>query len=139
MIEIATDGACKGNPGPGGWGVAVYRDGELKGELFGGEAATTNNRMELIAFIEASKLVRDEIGDEPIRMYIDSQYVLRGASEWLTGWVKKDFKGVKNPDLWREVYSLKPYWIECELVWVKGHSGDYRNEKADELANRGVV
>lgn len=139
MIEIATDGACKGNPGPGGWGVAVYEDGKYLGGLSGGEVSTTNNRMELKAFIRASEFIRDGLYDSDIRIYLDSQYVLRGASEWLPGWVKKGFSGVKNPDLWKRVHDLRSYWGNCELIWVKGHSGNEMNEKADELANEGVA
>lgn len=135
MIEVATDGACKGNPGPGGWGFAVFKDGEYVHGKWGGEAETTNNRMELIAFIEACKYLRNQ--DVTATLWIDSMYVLKGATEWLRGWRAKDYKGVKNEDLWREIAELRRTWLECELKWVKGHSGNPYNEKADELANLG--
>ncbi|MFZ2737128.1 MAG: ribonuclease HI [Burkholderiaceae bacterium] len=140
LIEIYTDGACKGNPGPGGWGVLLKSAGTEK-ELFGGEMQTTNNRMELMAVIQALNALK-----RPCRvvLHIDSQYVLKGMTEWLTGWKAKGWKTaskqpVKNVDLWQQldaVVSLSGHAIDWR--WVKGHNGDPGNERADELANRGV-
>lgn len=143
MINIATDGACKGNPGPGGWGVALFDGDHFEEGMCGGEFSTTNNRMELIAFIEACMWIDEnanEINDE-ITIHIDSTYVLKGTTEWLDGWVRKEYKGVKNADLWRQIASMSHIWGDCSvtLKWVKGHSGDPFNEKADELANEGCV
>lgn len=141
MINIATDGACKGNPGPGGWGVAIFNEDTYVGGLYDGSIETTNNRMELRAFIAACTAIDENgyLNDEDITIYIDSMYVLKGATEWLRGWRQKDYKGVKNSDLWREVADLRHIWNcgSVELKWVKGHSGDLYNEKADELANEG--
>lgn len=138
MINIATDGACKGNPGSGGWGVAVFDGLEFVQGISGGEPDTTNNRMELTAFIVACELLQ-ETGELDVTIHIDSTYVLKGATEWLRGWRQKDYKGVKNEDLWRQVADLRHIWLNCELKWVKGHSGDMFNEKADELANVGCA
>ncbi|CAL9980598.1 Rnase H [Vibrio phage D148] len=142
MINIATDGACKGNPGPGGWGVAIFDDTLFEEALQGGSIETTNNRMELRAFIEACLWLdraREDLQDEHITIHIDSTYVLKGATEWLRGWRQKDYKGVKNSDLWRQIADLRHIWNDevVTLKWVKGHSGDVFNEKADELANSG--
>lgn len=137
-LEIYTDGACRGNPGPGGWGaLLVY--GDKRKELFGGEPETTNNRMELAAAINAlSSLNR---GCE-LTLYTDSQYVRKGILEWIQGWKQRGWKTaakkpVKNSDLWRQldeqVARHKINW-----VWVKGHSGNPGNEFADQLANRGI-
>ncbi len=140
MINIATDGACKGNPGPGGWGVAIFGGTDYIEGLHGGEPQTTNNRMELMAFIEACRFLEENICiDDDIVIHIDSTYVLKGATEWLRGWRAKDYKGVKNDDLWRQVADLRSVWLKCELKWVKGHSGDLFNEKADDLANEGCA
>ncbi|KPC53343.1 ribonuclease HI [Amantichitinum ursilacus] len=137
-LEIYTDGACKGNPGPGGWG-ALLRYGAQEKELFGGEAHTTNNRMELMAVIEGLGILTracDAI------VYTDSQYVKNGIESWIHGWKRNgwktaDKKPVKNADLWQrldtEVARHKVTWR-----WVKGHSGHELNERADQLANRGV-
>ncbi len=140
LIEIYTDGACKGNPGPGGWGVLLKSAGTEK-ELFGGEMQTTNNRMELMAVIQALNALK-----RPCRvvLHIDSQYVLKGMTEWLTGWKAKGWRTaskqpVKNVDLWQQLdatVSLSGHAIDWR--WVKGHNGDPGNERADELANRGV-
>ena len=137
-LEIYTDGACRGNPGPGGWGAVLLFNGTRK-ELFGGELETTNNRMELTAAIEAlSNLTRSC----ELILYTDSQYVRKGITEWIDNWKKRGWKTaakkpVKNADLWKvldqEVAKHKVKW-----VWVKGHSGNEGNELADELANRGI-
>ena len=138
-VEIYTDGACKGNPGVGGWG-AVLRSGEHLRELHGGEAHTTNNRMELMAVIRALEALK-----RPCRAHVhtDSQYVQLGISKWIHGWKKNgwktaDKKPVKNADLWRELDELARRH-EIEWVWVKGHAGDAGNERADALANLGVL
>lgn len=137
-VRIYTDGACKGNPGPGGWG-ALLRAGKREKELFGGEPATTNNRMELVAVINALASLR---GSRTVEVYTDSQYVRNGITEWLAqwrrrGWKTADGKPVKNLDLWqaleREAARHTVHWH-----WVKGHAGHDGNERADALANRGV-
>ncbi len=137
-VEIFTDGACKGNPGPGGWGVLLRWNGHEK-ELFGGEPQTTNNRMELTAVIEALQAVK---GRRQIRLHTDSQYVANGISSWIhnwkrRGWTTADKKPVKNVDLWRRLDELAGAH-DIEWVWVRGHSGHDGNERADRLANRGV-
>jgi ribonuclease HI len=138
-VRIYTDGACKGNPGPGGWG-ALLRIGEHEKELFGGEPETTNNRMELAAVINALASLKRSC---EVEIYTDSQYVRNGITEWLAqwrrrGWKTADGKSVKNLDLWqdleREAARHKIRWH-----WVKGHSGHDGNERADALANRGVA
>ena len=138
LVRVYTDGACKGNPGPGGWGAVVQMDGEEK-ELFGGEPQTTNNRMELTAVIRALELLN---GPRHIEVYTDSQYVQKGISEWLhdwkrRGWRTADKKPVKNVDLWRELDRLASLH-RIAWHWVKGHAGHRENERADALANRGV-
>ena len=138
LVEIFTDGACKGNPGPGGWG-ALLRYGENVKELFGGEENTTNNRMELMAAIVALETL-----NRPCEIVVttDSQYVRQGITEWLEGWKKRGWKNsakkpVKNADLWQRLdTATQPHQIEWK--WVKGHSGHPENEKADQLANKGV-
>lgn len=140
MINIATDGACKGNPGPGGWGFAIFNDTSFVLGECGGSVKTTNNRMELRAFIYCCEYIDANYGtDEDITIHLDSTYVLKGAAEWLRGWQQKNYKNVKNADLWRQVADLRHIWNDesVTLKWVKGHSGDLFNEKADELANRG--
>ena len=133
-VTIYTDGACSGNPGPGGW-AAVLMFGELRKEISGGEAATTNNRMELMATIMALKNLKEPC---EVALYTDSKYVLQGFTEWLPGWIRKgwktaDKKDVKNVDLWQAlVEAAKPHHINW--VWVKGHSGDTHNDRVDELA-----
>ncbi|MDE2563549.1 MAG: ribonuclease HI [Sphingomonadales bacterium] len=134
-VEIFTDGACKGNPGPGGWG-AILRMGEHEKELSGSETATTNNRMELMAAIRALQALK-----EPCRvtLHTDSKYVLDGITRWVFGWQKNgwktaDRKPVKNGELWRElVDATRPHRLEW--VWVKGHDGHPENERADRLAS----
>ncbi len=138
-VEIYTDGACKGNPGPGGWG-ALLRYGEHERELFGGDPQTTNNRMELIAVIRALEALRRE---SEVVVHTDSQYVQKGISEWLPswkrrGWLTSDRKPVRNADLWKEL-DLLATRHRIEWRWVRGHAGHADNERADELANRGVA
>ncbi len=138
VVEIFTDGACKGNPGPGGWG-ALLRYGEHEKELFGGERETTNNRMELTATIEALRALKKSC---QVKLTTDSEYVRRGVLEWLAGWQRNgwktaDKKPVKNQDLWQAlVIEMARHTIEWH--WVKGHAGHPENERADQLANRGV-
>lgn len=137
-VEIWTDGACKGNPGPGGWG-AWLRCGTHEKKLFGGEAATTNNRMELTAVIEALSALKRR---SHVVLHTDSQYVKNGITEWLANWMRRgwrtaDNKPVKNDDLWRQLHAAATRH-EIEWRWVRGHAGDAGNECADELANRGV-
>ena len=137
-VHAYTDGACKGNPGPGGWGV-LLRAGHVRKELFGGEAQTTNNRMELMAAIMALESLRKSC---QVQLFTDSQYVLKGITEGLPawkarGWKTADRKPVKNVDLWQRLeQALAPHQVEW--VWVRGHTGDAGNEAADALANRGV-
>lgn len=139
-IHIYTDGACKGNPGPGGWGV-LLQSGGLEKELYGGERETTNNRMEMTAVIEALKALKRPCN---VTLHIDSQYVLKGITEWIKGWKAKGWRTaskepVKNADLWKELDALvQSGGHEIEWKWVKGHAGDAGNERADMLANRGV-
>jgi ribonuclease HI len=138
LVEIYTDGACKGNPGVGGWGVFL-KSGDQVRELFGGEAATTNNRMELTAVIRALESLRRPC---QIRLHTDSKYVQQGISAWIHSWKKRgwktaDNKPVKNMDLWKVLDELAAKH-EIEWLWVKGHVGHEGNERADELANRGV-
>jgi len=137
-IDIYTDGACSGNPGPGGWGV-LLRAGTNEKELFGGEADTTNNRMELMAVIEALKALKRPV---KARVHTDSQYVQKGISEWISGWKKRgwktaDKKPVKNVDLWQAL-DTEASRHELEWLWVRGHNGHPENERADALARRGV-
>lgn len=139
-IDIYTDGACKGNPGPGGWG-AWLKSGTTEKELFGGELGTTNNRMELLAVIEALTALKRPCA---VTLNVDSQYVLKGMTEWLPGWKAKGWRTaskqpVKNVDLWQRLDALvNGAGHQIEWRWVRGHNGDPGNERADELANRGV-
>ncbi len=137
-IDIYTDGACKGNPGPGGWG-AMLRTGEHVKELCGGEANTTNNRMELKAVIEALTTLTRPC---TVVVHTDSQYVQKGISEWIHGWKARGWKTaakapVKNVDLWQALDAAQAQHT-IEWRWVKGHAGHEGNERADALANRGV-
>jgi ribonuclease HI len=138
IIDIYTDGACKGNPGPGGWG-AYLRSGDHEKDIFGGDSQTTNNRMELMAVIEALKTLNNR---SRIRLFIDSQYVKNGINIWISNWKKNGWrtsnkKAVKNVDLWMQLDELVPNH-EIEWIWVKGHAGNFGNERADALANQGV-
>ena len=137
-VEMFTDGACRGNPGPGGWGV-LLRYGETEKHLWGGETATTNNRMELTAAIKGLEAL-----SRPSRVNLttDSQYVRKGITEWIASWKQKGWRTsnrqpVKNVDLWQELDKLVSVH-EVHWHWVKGHSGHRENEIADELANQGI-
>ena len=137
-VVIYTDGACKGNPGPGGWGAWLSWGGHEK-ELFGGEAATTNNRMELTAVIESLASLKRRT---PVAIYTDSEYVKNGITTWIHGWKQRGWRTaakapVKNVDLWQRLDSLVASH-DVKWHWVKGHAGDPGNERADALANRGV-
>jgi len=137
-VDAFTDGACRGNPGPGGWGVVLKSGGQVK-ELSGGEPATTNNRMELKAAIEALAALKVPCR---VALYTDSVYVRSGITEWLPawrarGWRTADKKPVKNKDLWEELSALAAKH-EVSWHWIKGHSGHPENERADELANLGI-
>ena len=138
VVEIYADGACKGNPGPGGWG-ALLRSGGTERELYGGEPDTTNNRMELTAVIRALEALKRRC---KVRLYTDSQYVQKGISQWIhdwkrRGWRTADKKPVKNEDLWRRLDELAGAH-EVEWHWVRGHAGHPENERADELANKAI-
>ncbi len=139
-IEIYTDGACKGNPGPGGWGV-LLKHGTTEKELFGGEPSTTNNRMEMMAVIQALTALKKPCD---ITLYLDSQYVLKGITEWIPGWKAKGWRTaakqpVKNVDLWQQLDQLvQESGHRIDWRWVRGHNGDPGNERADALANQGV-
>ncbi len=137
-VVIYTDGACRGNPGPGGWGVILrYRD--KCREMFGGDMSTTNNRMELMAAIMGLEALQRPCR---VKLHIDSQYVLKGITEWLPNWKKRGWKTaarkpVKNEDLWRRLdAAIEGH--DIQWIWVKGHSGDAGNDHADDLANRGI-
>lgn len=137
-VLIYTDGACKGNPGPGGWG-ALLRSGAHEKELWGGQAHTTNNRMELTAVIEALSSLKQRCR---VVLYTDSEYVRNGITSWIHGWKARgwttaDRKPVKNVELWQRLDALSRQH-EVQWHWVKGHAGDPGNERADALANRGV-
>jgi len=138
VVEIYADGACKGNPGPGGWGV-LLRSGGREKEMFGGEAQTTNNRMELTAVIEGLQALKES---SRVRVVTDSQYVQKGISEWIhnwkrRGWLTSDKKPVKNVDLWKKLDAAAQRHA-VEWQWVKGHAGHPENERADALANKGI-
>ena len=138
VVEIFSDGACRGNPGPGGWGV-LLRAGGTERELYGGEPDTTNNRMELTAVIRALEALKRP---SRVQVYTDSLYVTKGISEWVHGWKRRgwrtaDKKPVKNVDLWRRLDELAAVH-DVQWQWVRGHSGHPENERADQLANRGI-
>ena len=137
-VDIFTDGACSGNPGPGGWGV-LLRYGEVEREIYGGEADTTNNRMELTAAIQALETLKRPI---KARLYTDSTYVKDGITKWIYNWKQKNWrtaarKPVKNVDLWQRLDDALARH-EVEWHWVRGHAGHPENERADELARRGI-
>jgi ribonuclease HI len=139
IVDIFTDGACSGNPGPGGWGVILRWDGHEK-ELLGGERATTNNRMELMAAIKALESLKRAV---KVRLHTDSQYVKKGITEWIhdwkrRGWRTADKKPVKNADLWQRLDAALGEH-EIQWIWVRGHAGHPENERADELARRGIA
>ena len=138
-VDVYTDGACKGNPGQGGWGVWL-KWGDHEKELFGGEPETTNNRMELTAVIEALTSLKRRCR---VRLHTDSQYVHSGISTWIHDWKKRgwrtaDRKPVKNVDLWQKLDEVVQKH-DVKWIWVRGHHGNPGNERADELANRGVA
>jgi ribonuclease HI len=137
-VEIYTDGACRGNPGPGGWGV-LLRFNDKEKELWGGEAGTTNNRMELMAAIRALEALKRP---SRVKLYTDSLYVMKGITTWIHDWKRRGWrtaekKPVKNEDLWRQLDALAVKH-EIEWHWVKGHNGHPENERADQLANKGI-
>ena len=138
IVEIFTEGACKGNPGVGGWGALLRTKGKER-EMYGGEAHTTNNRMELMGAIAALEVLSRPCH---IRLHTDSKYVQQGISEWVHGWKQRGWKTsskqpVKNEDLWRRLDEAVSRH-KIEWIWVKGHAGHIENERADQLANRGV-
>ncbi|MFW2374439.1 MAG: ribonuclease HI [Gammaproteobacteria bacterium] len=138
VVEMFTDGACRGNPGPGGWGVLMRFKGNEK-ELYGGEQDTTNNRMELMAAIMGLESLSR---DCQVQLYTDSKYVMQGITEWIhnwkiKGWKTANKKPVKNADLWQRLDRAREQH-QVQWHWVKGHSGHAENERADELANKGI-
>jgi len=138
LVEIFTDGACRGNPGPGGWGALLRYQGKEK-NLYGAEPETTNNRMELMAAIQALESLKRPCD---VSLTTDSQYVRKGITEWLAGWKKRSWKTaarkpVKNADLWRRLDSVAAKH-QVQWHWVRGHSGHTENEIADRLANRAI-
>ncbi|MFZ2508610.1 MAG: ribonuclease HI [Steroidobacteraceae bacterium] len=138
QVEIFTDGACRGNPGPGGWGAVLRARGRER-EIYGGEQATTNNRMEMTAAIRALEALK---GRCKVELYTDSQYLRQGVTEWLgnwkqRGWRTADRKPVKNQDLWMRLDELSSMH-DIAWHWVRGHDGHPENERADSLANRGI-
>ena len=137
-VTLYTDGACRGNPGPGGWGVWL-KYGDHEREMHGGEEETTNNRMELMAAIKGLEAIK---GSCQVELYTDSKYVLQGITEWMANWKKNNWKTaakkpVKNVDLW-QLLDQESTRHEINWHWVKGHDGNPGNEKADELANKGI-
>lgn len=139
-VIIHTDGACKGNPGPGGWGAVLQAGGGHEKELWGGEANTTNNRMELMAAIMALEALKRPC---KVELHTDSKYVMQGITEWMRGWKARgwltaDKKPVKNADLWQQLDAAR-LRHDVKWRWVKGHAGHELNERADQLANRGVA
>jgi len=138
IVELFTDGACRGNPGKGGWGV-LMRYGSVEKKIFGGEALTTNNRMELTAVIKGLEALTQSC---KVKITTDSKYVLTGSTEWIVNWKKRNWrtankKPVLNVELWKRLDELVQNH-EIEWVWVKGHSGHLENEIADQLANQGI-
>ncbi|MDH5723122.1 MAG: ribonuclease HI [Alphaproteobacteria bacterium] len=137
-VEIYTDGACSGNPGPGGWGVYMLSGAHRK-ELYGGDKETTNNRMEMMAVIQGLNALKKR---SHVTLYTDSKYVMHGITEWMEGWKARNWrtaakKPVKNQDLWQEIdKAIQKH--DIKFIWVKGHDGNEGNEKADELARKGI-
>ncbi|WP_419421045.1 ribonuclease HI [Legionella sp. D16C41] len=139
IVEIFTDGACKGNPGPGGWGALLRYNGQEK-KIYGGELLTTNNRMELTAAIKALQALKRPC---MVELYTDSQYLRQGMTSWLAGWKKNGWRNakkeaIKNADLWQQLDELAGRH-QINWHWVKGHNGHYENELADALANQGIL
>lgn len=128
-VEIFTDGACSGNPGPGGWAALLRYNGHEK-ELSGGEYETTNNRMEMMAVIEGLNALKKS---SKVTLYTDSQYVQKGMTEWMEGWKRKNWKNVKNVDLWQRIDEAANRH-KVKFVWVRGHDGHKENERVDKLA-----
>lgn len=138
IVEIFTDGACRGNPGPGGWGAVLYYGSHTK-EIYGGEIKTTNNRMELMAAIQSLAVLKRP---SQVSLTTDSEYVRRGITEWIHQWKKQGWKGskkepVKNQDLWQRLDD-EAQRHQIEWHWIKGHNGHPENERADRLANQGI-
>ena len=138
QIIIYTDGACRGNPGPGGWG-ALIKFGNVEKEIFGGQNNTTNNQMELSAAIESLATLKESCN---VKLFTDSKYVMDGTTQWIKNWKKNNWKtatkkDVKNKELWQKLDELISYH-QVQWHWVKGHSGDLGNESADLLANKGI-
>lgn len=134
VVEIFTDGACSGNPGPGGWG-AILRYGKTEREIFGGEDATTNNRMEMMAAIMALRALKKS---SKVVITTDSKYLQQGVTEWMSGWKKKGWPSrIKNQDLWKALDELLAVH-DVRFKWVRGHDGHAENERADALARRGI-
>lgn len=139
IVELWTDGSCPINPGPGGWAVVAREEGEVIAKLYGGEDATTNNRMEMFAVIEAMRFARKHYPGRPVEIISDSEYVVKGITEWMPGWKSRGWKkrggGIKNLDLWQAIDQLVTPVMT--LKWVKGHTGNPMNELADHLAGLG--
>ncbi|MGB0935144.1 MAG: ribonuclease HI [Alphaproteobacteria bacterium] len=139
VVDIYTDGSCKGNPGPGGW-AAILRYGDTEKEISGGEIQTTNNRMEMMAAIQGLEMLTEPVS---VRIHTDSQYLKNGMTQWIEGWKRKgwktaDRKPVKNVDLWQHLDQLCSN-LDVEWHWVKGHSGHPENERVDMLARQAIV
>ena len=133
-VTIYTDGACSGNPGKGGWG-AILMCGNLRKEISGAEKETTNNRMELLSAISALKALKESAEQFQINVYSDSQYVVKGITEWYRGWELKNYYQVKNPELWKELVALKNKFPNINFIWVKGHDKNAGNLEVDKLCN----